>query len=400
MSTHKKRLVIVGGGFGGIKTALKLAGEKDLSITLVADKDHFVYYPALYATATGGSHLQSIASLSEVFKNHPQIMIVVDEMVGIDAHRKHVTLKSGSHLDYDRVVIALGVVTSYFKLEGLQEYSYGIKSYKEVQRFKQHLHKELVDDQQFDKNYIIVGAGPTGVELSAAMASYLKRIQEKHGIKSRRHIHISLVEAAPRVLPHLSERSSALVEKRLVSLGVNVMTNKKVESEDDDSIIISGKDIPSKTVVWTSGVSNHPFFKDHADLFTLAKNGRVNVDPYLQANKDIFVIGDNAATAYTGMAQTALHDALFVSKVIKAQLHGNTRPQYKAIKPPTVVPVGKNWAIFEWHNFRLTGWIASLIRRAADANGYHDMLPLGQALGAWKAEYVQEESCPTCATKA
>ena len=399
MSTHKKRIVIVGGGFGGIKTALELAGEENLAITLVSDKDHFVYYPALYATATGGSHLQSIASLSEVFKNYPQVTVVVDEMAGLDAHRKHVTLKSGAHLDYDMVVLALGVVTSYFGLEGLQEYSYGIKSYKEVQRFKQHLHQELIDDKQFDKNYIVVGAGPTGVELSAAMATYLKRIKEKHGIKSRRHIHISLVEAAPRVLPRMSERASALVEKRLKKLGVDVQTNKKVESEDDDSIIISGRDIPSKTVVWTSGVSNHPFFKDHTDLFTLAKNGRVNVDPYLQAQKHVYVIGDNAATPYTGMAQTALHDAQFVARVIKAEIHGKTRPQYKAVKPPTVVPAGKNWAIFEWYGIRLTGWVASLIRRAADAIGYHDVLPLGQALGAWKAEYVHEESCPTCATK-
>lgn len=394
---HKKRLIIVGGGFGGIKTALALAGEKNLDITLVSDKDHFVYYPALYATATGGSHLQSIAKLSEVFKDYAHITIIHDEMVGIDAQRKHISLKSGKHLDYDFAVLALGVVTSYFGLQGLAEYSYGIKSYTEVARFKQHLHQELTDEQQPDKNYIIVGAGPTGTELSAAMASYLERIKKKHNIKSRRHIHVSIVEAAPRVMPRMSEKASALVDRRLKKLGVHVMTNKKVESEDDDSIIISGKDIPSKTVVWTSGVSNHPFFKEHGDLFPLAPNGRVRVDAHLQAHENIFVIGDNAATQYTGLAQTALHDALFVAKVIKADLHGKPRPQYKAVKPPVVIPVGKNWAIFEWNNIRFTGWVASLIRRAADAIGYHDVLPLGQALGAWKAEYVHEETCPTCA---
>lgn len=399
MAQHKKRLVIVGGGFGGIKTALALANEKRLTVTLVSDKDYFVYYPALYATATGGSHLQSIVPLARVFTQHPGVVLVHDEMVGIDAVRKHITLKSGAHIDYDIAVLALGVVTSYFGLEGLREYSYGIKSYDDVLRFKRHLHDELMNERQPDRHYIVVGAGPTGVELSAAMASYLELIKTRHHIVSRRRIHVSLVEAAPRVLPRMSERASALVHARLKKLGVHVRTNQKVESQDDDSIIISGHDILSKTVVWTSGVTNHPFYHDHADLFAREPNGRVSVNEYLEARPDIFVIGDNAATPYTGLAQTALHDALFVAKVIKAGLRGKAKPVYRAVAPPVVIPVGRHWAIFEWHGLRVRGFVASLIRRAADAIGYHDVLPLGQALGAWRAEYITEEDCAVCTTK-
>lgn len=397
---HKKRVVIVGGGFGGIKTAIELAGEKNIEVTLISDKEYFLYYPSLYETATGGARRVSIAHLGDIFKGYPQIKRVTGEMISLDTTRKHIVLKDGSHVDYDMVVLALGVVTSYFGLQGLDTYSYSIKTYEGLLKFKQHLHDTVMEEGELDKNYIVVGAGPTGVELSAAMASYLKRIKEKHDIKSRRKIHISLVEAAPRVLPRMSEKASKKVHDHLSKLGVNVMVNKKVESEDDDSIIISGKDIPSKTVVWTSGVSNHPFFKEHADIFELAPNGRVVVSEYLEAKPGVFVIGDNAATKFTGLAQTALHDAQFVSRVIRAYVHDAPLPKYKAVMPPVVIPAGKNWAIFEWHGIRISGPLAGMIRRAADVIGYHDVFPIGLTFGAFMAAYDEQEECPICSIKA
>lgn len=387
------KVVIVGGGFGGLKTALELSNTPGIDVTLVTDKDHFIYYPAIYATATGGSRVQSIVPIENVIGDN-NVTVIIDEIVGLDTNRKHVVGRR-KHYDYDSVVFALGVVTTYFGIKGLDTYSYSIKSAHEVERFKKHLHEELTADRHLDKNYVIVGAGPTGVELSAALTTYLAQIAAKHKVKHSR-IKLDLVEAAPRVLPRMSEAASELVARRLKKLGVNVMTGKTVEAEDDDSIMVSGKDIPSKTVVWTSGVSNHPFFKEHADLFPLAKNGRVEVDEHLSVQKDIFVIGDNASTPYTGLAQTALHDAIFVSKVIKASVARRPLPRYKAVKPPVVVPAGDDWAIFEWGPLRLTGRPASWLRRAADFIGYNDLLPLGIALGAWRAESIREESCTTC----
>ena len=392
---HTQNVIIVGGGFGGVKTALELADDTSLNVTLISDKDHFVYYPALYSTATGGSHLQSFVPLSDIFRTVPNVTIIQDKIVGVDTHRKHIIGESKKHYEYDMVVFALGVVTSYFGIEGIEKYSYSIKSHDEVVRFKNHLHDELVQDKHLDKHYVIVGAGPTGVELAAGLASYLKLIARNHDVK-RAKVRIKLVEAAPRVMPRMSEKASALIDKRLRSLGVDVMLNKKVESEDDDSIMISGKDIESKTVVWTAGVTNHPFFSEHADVFELSKNGRVVVDEHMQAAPDVYVIGDNAFTPFSGLAQTALHDAQFVSQVIRARAHHRDLPKYHAVKPPVVVPVGKNWAILEWGPIRVTGWLGSWIRRAADMIGYHDILPIGQALGVWRAEYVTEEDCTFC----
>lgn len=387
------KVVIVGGGFGGIKTALELSKEKNVHVTLISDKDHFLFYPALYSTATGKSRKQSIIPLAKLFAES-NVTLITDTLIGIDTVRQYVITKK-QQVHYDRVVFALGVVTSYFGISGLDTYSYSIKSAVEIERFKKHLHNELTSDKHMDKNYIIVGAGPTGVELSASLAHYLKQIAQAHRIKHSK-IRLSLVEAAPRVLPRMSEAASVLVEDRLQSLGVNVMTNKKVESEDDDSIIISGKDIPSKTVVWTSGVSNHPFFSEHSDLFSLAPNGRVIVDDHLKVSKHIYVIGDNANTPYTGLAQTAIYDGLYVAKSIQAETHGKKLPIYKPKKNPVVIPVGENWAILEYGPIRITGFLAAWIRRTADLVGYLDFFPLFKAVELWGSENKRSEECPVC----
>jgi len=354
-----------------------------------------LFYPALYSTATGRSRRQAILPLSSLFRN-TRVRVIQDTAIGLDAVRRIVVTKD-HQLHYDRVVFALGTITSYFGISGLDTYSYSIKSANEISRFKQHLHDELTSEKHLDKNYIIVGAGPTGVELSAALAHYLNQIAATHNIRHSR-IRLSLVEAATRVLPRMSERASELVTKRLKAIGVNVMTNKRVESEDDDSIIISGKDIPSKTVVWTSGVANHPFFAEHSDVFRLAKNGRVEVDEHLKVDKHTYVVGDNANTPYTGLAQTAIHDGLFVARAIRAEAHHGSLPTYKAKRPPIVIPVGENWAILEYGPLRLTGFIAAMIRKVADLIGYTDFFPLPTALRIWMNEARVEEDCPTCLT--
>ena len=387
------RVVIVGGGFGGVKAALELVKDKKVSVTLVTDKDHFLFYPALYSTATGRSWQQSVLPLSEIFKND-RIKVVRDSVVGLDTVRRFVVTTQGQ-VHYDRVIFALGVVTSYFGIAGLDTYSFSIKSATEIERFKKHLHDELTSEQRLDKNYIIVGAGPTGVELAASLTGYLRRIGKRHMVKNSR-IRLSLVEAAPRVLPRMSERSSALITKQLKKVGVTVMTGKKVESEDDDSIIISGTDIPSKTVVWTSGVANHPFFAEHSDIFKLAPNGRVEVDSHLRVDKHIYVIGDNANTPYTGLAQTAIHDAHFVAKAIRADVRNQPLPEYRPRKQPVVVPVGENWALFEYGPLRFSGWLGSLVLRAANLMGYLDFFPATTAARIWLSSDEHDEACFVC----
>lgn len=386
------KVVIVGGGFAGVKAALELSKQAQIEVTLISDKTDFQYYPALYSTATGHSHLESWVPLATVFEGKSRVTLVHDTMVGVNKKSKTVTCESGASYKYDRLILALGVVTTYFGIKGLDKYAYGIKSADEITRLKQHLHEEF-KRQSPDSHFVVVGAGPTGVELSAAMGAYLQRLSKQYGVTDHA-VKIDLVEASPRVLPRMSEAASQMVAWRLARLGVMVHTGTAVKAESAGQLTMGDMAIKSHTVIWTSGVTNHPFFKEHGDVFALAPNGRVTVDAYMSATDDIYVLGDNAATPFGGLAQTALHDAIFVARNLRREVTGQPPRRYNAVKPPTVVPVGPFWAIFEWHWLRLSGLPAAILRRAADFMGYHDVLPLGHALGAWRASRIYDDDEP------
>ena len=383
-------ITIVGGGFGGVKAALELAKDSKNNITLISDKPDFQYYPALYGTATGHSHAQSWVPLGQIFAGKDNIRVVLDEIVNINPKKHVLTSSVGVDHSYETLIMALGTVTTYFGIEGLDTYAFGIKSAAEIKKLKHHLYSQLSEQGSIDKHYVIVGAGPTGVELAAALGSYLERLCKHYGV-THSNINISLIEAAPRVLPKMSEVTSAKVAARLEKLGVNVQTGQAVQSATADNLVVSGKPIKSQTVIWTSGVANHPFYKENAQHFTLAPNGRVVVDSHMLAAEDVYVIGDNAATQYTGLAQTALHDALFVTGNIRRAKNKQPLKEYRAVMPPVVVPVGEDWAVFEWRKLRLSGWLASIIRRMADLMGYSDILPIGLSLGVWRAQRVLED---------
>jgi NADH dehydrogenase len=378
-------VTIVGGGFGGVKAALEISKNRKSHVTLITDKKDFQYYPALYSAATGGSHLEAWVPLTEIFGNRDNVDIIIDSITSIDKTVQTITGTSGTQYPYKTLILAMGAITTYFGIKGLDEYSYGIKSAEEIEHLKQHLLEEFSKPHSADKNFLVVGAGPTGVELAGALGTYLRNLQ-RHYHQPEPKIVISLIEAAPRILPRMSEKASKRVKRRLKRLGVRVETNKKVESATVDTLVVSGKPVKSHTVIWTSGVANHPFFTANPDKFELAKNGKVIVDEYMRTDKNIYVLGDNAATKFSGLAQTALHDGIFVARNLKRR----TPKKYVVKMPPVIVPVGKNWALFEYKKICLSGLIASLIRRVADFVGYSDILPLGQALGVWSAQMIKE----------
>jgi NADH dehydrogenase len=384
------KITIVGGGFGGVKTALELAKHPHNQVTLISDKPDFQYFPALYGTATGKSHLQAWVSLGTIFAGKLNVDVIIDTVVTVDPATKMLMSSNGNTYHYEHLVLALGSVTTYFGIEGLDQYSYGIKSEAEIYKLKHHLYQEMAEERTIDKHYVIIGGGPTGVELASALGSYIKSLSRHYNLRSHK-VGVTLIEASPRLLPRMNPHTSEHVLKRLHKLGVKVQLNKKVESANDEGLMVSGRELETSTVIWTSGVANHPFFAANADHFELSKNRKVVVNDYMRTKDGIYVIGDNAFTPYSGLAQTALHDALFISNNFKRRQANKVLKKYKPVSPPVVVPVGENWAVFEWHWLRLRGWPASLLRRAADMIGYHDVLPLGQALGAWRAQTVVED---------
>ena len=382
-------VTIIGGGFGGVKAALELAKNAKNRITLITDKPDFQYYPTLYSSATGHSHAESWVPLGEIFAEHVNVHVYVDEVTGLNATTKTIYGASGTSYRYDVLVMALGVVTTYFGIPGLETYAYGIKNVEEIQRLKQRLFIDIAEKGQLDKNYVIIGAGPTGIELSAAIGTYIRRLCRHYGVKKHR-VRVRLVEAAPRVLPRSHPRTSHYVTRRLKKLGVSVEVGKRVEKENAHHLIVSGNPIESHTVIWTSGVTNHPLYAAHPHIFTLAKNGRVVVDEHLRAAKDVYVIGDNAATPFTGLAQTAIHDALTVAANFERMKKGKKPRKYRAVLPVQAIPVGSRWAVVEWRGIRIYGVAGALLRRAADFVGYSEVLPFGTAIGAWTAATVYE----------
>ena len=397
MSDQKvRKIVIAGGGFGGVRLAEQLASRRDLAVTLVSDRDYFAYYPQMYHAATGGSRSESALPLQELFAG-TNVELVIDSAVSFDPKAKTLTTATKRVLPYDYLALALGNVTNYFGIKGLEEYSYSIKSIEGAERFKRHLHQEFIEHQKPESSYVIVGAGPTGVELAAALGPYLHRIAHSHGVAKPQY-HIDLVEAAPRVLPRSAEKVSARVQRRLERLGVTVMTGAVVEGETATSLKLKGQGITTQTVVWTAGVANSPFYKQNVQLFTLAKNGRVEVDGHLQASEGVYVIGDNANTTYTGLAQIAIADADFVATDITRRLDTRLRLSYKPKRPITVTPVGRRWAVVEWGSLHLYGYLGWWLRRASDLVAYHDIESWPRALRVWLQDSRREDDCAICQT--
>ncbi len=391
----KHRVVIVGGGFGGVKVALELADDARFHITLVSDHADFRVYPSLYHTATGGSQRVSSIPLTEIFADKG-VHLIQDSVVSIDRKARTITTAVHHTIDFEALILALGVQTNYFNISGLQEYAFGIKTLDEAEKLKAHLHQQMIDEKRLDLNYVVIGGGPTGIELAGALPSYLSRIARQHDLP-KRAVHVDLVEAAPRLLPRLPKDISRRVARHLRHVGVRIELNKAVQAQTADTLMVNNKPIRSHTVIWTAGVTNNPFFAEQG--FQLAPNKKVRVDQFLQTEPGIYVVGDNADTAYSGTAQVALGDGVFVAHNLMRLANKLEPVPYKAKKPIYVMPAGPKWAAVLWGNFRIYGRIGWWLRRVADLIAYHDYEPWQMATRRWAAEGEEESMCPQCGGK-
>jgi len=388
----KEKVLIVGAGFAGVKVALDLADDERFDITLLSKDSNFTYYPTLYHVATGGHKNNASLPLRSFFE-HKNVTLVQDEAISIDRQAKTITTVDKKVYPYDSLVLALGVVTNYFHIPGLEELSFGVKSIDDVEKLKSHFHQQLVSDAKPDLNYVIVGAGPTGIELAGALPDYLRKLMKLHHIESRA-IHIDLVEAGPRLLPRLPKDTSKIIKNRLTKKGIKIYLNQMVQGETANELTVSGKPIQSHSVIWTAGTANNPFFS--ANGFVLSANHKVAVDVFLQAEENVFVIGDNANTPFSGMAQTAVYDGEFIAKNLKRRRDSKAMKSYNAHEPTTVIPVGENWAAVVKGQLRIYGWLGWVLRQAADAIAFHDYEPWSQASRQWLTYYGSEETCQIC----
>lgn len=391
--SHKQNVLIVGGGFGGVKAARGLVDDDRFNVTLLSDTEELRFYPTLYHTATGGTYANSSIPLKRIFQGK-QITLAKGTATTIDRKFKIVNTAEGQTYAYDVLILALGVVTNYFGIPGMEEYAHSIKTQGAVQRFKKHLHKQLIDEHKLDAHYVIVGAGPTGIELAGSLPLYLRKIAKNHGLRIGKP-HVDLIEAAPRLLPRFPKKVSRAVRRRLRKLGIRLYIGSSVQAASASDLTINGKPMTSHTVIWTAGVTNHPFFKDNN--FVLMGRGKVAVDTYLQTEDNIFVVGDNANTPYSGLAEVAVGDGAFVARNLRRRADGKTMKSYNAKQPISVVPAGKHWAAVQWGKLVLNGRMGWLLREAADFVGFMDLEPFDRAAKQFLTEFDDEDSCEVCA---
>lgn len=385
MIKANRKIIIVGGGFGGLAAALRLQKHSQFDITLISDGEYFEYHAALYRSATGWSPNEVMVPITDILDSRSYVKVVQAKVESIDSSRKKIFDTIGNSYHYDDLILALGQVTNYFGIEGMSEASFGLNTIDQAIRLRQHLKEEVLKpEQEGAMEFVIVGGGATGVELASELHFFIEELCIENGVKPRR-AKVLLLEASSRLLSILSPKVSHYALERLQELGVEVRLSAEVQSLKGDELFIKDSDpVKTQTVIWTAGASNNPFYKSH-DIFKLAKNGRVEVDEYMSAAKNIYVIGDNANTQYAGMAQTALFDARFVVDNLVRASSGKKLKMYVPHRPIYAIPVGRNFAIVQWSNLVISARFGWILRRIADLRLFMSFEPYRKAIKTWRS---------------
>lgn len=379
--TQKQRVIIIGGGFGGIRTALSLEKTKNCEITLISELDSFEYYTGLHKLVGVSNHGIARIPLATIFKN-TSVKIIQTRVTAIDSKQKTVTCRDGNQLSADYLVLAIGSQTEYFGISGLPEMSFGFKSYAEAMRLRNHVESMFTKHATTEKaesviglHMVIVGGGPNGVDLAGEMAVLAKKLTKDHGIIESL-VTIDLIEASSRVLSMMPESVSHRVEKRLESLGVNVLCNRDLKKQSSWTLTLADMTLGAKTVVWTAGVTTNEFVKQIPGAI-LGKKSRIAVDEFMQMQgfQNLFCIGDVADTPYSGLAQTALYDANYAAYVIDAKIKGNEFHSYTPRPNAFNIGVGPRWSVMKIGSFTMTGIIPYVLRTVIDIKFFLSILP-------------------------
>lgn len=380
---QEHRVVIIGGGFGGIRAALDLSKNKQCKVTLVSVNENFEYYPGLHKLL--GVHEYAVASvpLKTIFEGKA-VELLYDKVTSVDTATKTVVTEKQT-LQADSIIIAVGSQTEYFGIAGLKEMAFGFKSVAEATRLRAHIETMFQKHAHTDKaesviglHVVVVGAGPNGVDLSGELAVFAKYLAKKYAV-TESLVTIDLIEAAPRILAMLPEKVSKRVDKRLRDLGVNVLCNRDMKEHESWTVDLADMTIGTKTVIWTAGISTNELVKSVSGL-TLGKRNRVAVDSYLQPTgiENVYCIGDAADTQYAGLAQTALLDGEFVADVIIRKLMN--KPLRAYVPEPNAFNIGAGpcWSVMMVGSFVSYGLFPYLFRTLIDIKFFLSILPVSK----------------------
>jgi NADH dehydrogenase len=376
----RKRIVIMGGGFAGVAAARALR-RREADVLLIDRRNHHIFQPLLYQVATALlSPAEIAAPLRQLAARQANLDILLGEVSGVDLRDRTLTVsrpEGGTRvLPFDFLLVATGMQPNYFGHDDFARHAPGLKTLADAEAIRARILRayewaDATDDateRSRQMTFIVVGAGPAGVELAASMAqmaSVTLRGQYRRIDPARSSI--ILIEGGTRILPSFDERLAAKAGKRLEKTGVRIMTGAKVEKVDDKGVVADGQRIAAATVLWSAGVSPSPIVKLLGGKTD--RVGRVLVGPYLDLENvsGVFVIGDAASVMskgrpVPGVAQAAIQQGQYVGRLIASQLKGRARgyPFQYADKGNMAV-VGKNFAILESGFLRTGGFAAFLV---------------------------------------
>lgn len=398
MEKSRKKILIIGAGFAGVRCALDLSHadfhRKNVQITLVNPYPHFEYHAMLYRVLTGTSPLEECIPLRDIFGNKRRVTVENDTIEDIDFSKKVAAGRTGAKYPYDYCLLALGSETDHMGIEGLADYSFSLKSVRDALRLKAHLH------ELFSPHIIVVGGGLSGVEIAASLVSYMNVLRRNHSIE-KPVFSVDLVSSSPVLVPALSEEISEAVESRLKQLGVNIYSGRRVMKEEVDEVYMKDMRIKTKTVIWAAGVKGNSLYRTWG--LPVDSKGRVLVDDYLapvktnyQERSNVFVAGDGAAVEGSGTAYAALDQGSCVAENIIRDISGNSMRKYFPEVHPVAVPLGEKWAAVHFGGINIYGRVGWWIKRLMDFRFYVSILPFSKAVAAFREGGVLWESCPVC----
>jgi NADH dehydrogenase FAD-containing subunit len=374
------RIIIVGGGFAGLAAA-KALKKSPAEIILVDRTNHHLFQPLLYQVATSMLSASQIGfPIRGILQSQKNAIVIQGEVTGVDKDKKCVFVSNSDRQDvpltYDYLILATGATHSYFGRDEFEEFAPGVKSLadavatrnKVLQAFELAEAEEDPSRHRDLLTFVLVGAGPTGVEMAGALAMLVKTTLKSNFRRiDPASARIVLVDRGPRVLGSFSEHLSEAAKQRLENLGVEVRLANGVDQIDADGVVVAGERIASKTVIWTAGVAPSPAGKWLNVETDRAGRVRIQNDLSVPGHPEIFVVGDTAALTQDGkplpgVAQVAIQQGRYTGKLISRRITGGKQPApFRYFDKGSMAVVGRAFAVLQSGKVQTSGLLAWLI---------------------------------------
>ena len=371
------RVVILGGGFGGLNAA-KALRKAPVELLLVDRRNHHLFQPLLYQVATSVLSPGQIASpIRGILRKQRNTTVLLGEVTRVDSDRRRVFVDSvdreGVAVEYDYLILATGASHSYFGHDEFEQFAPGLKSLADAVSIRNRILRafeqaEAEEDPQSHRDlltFVLVGAGPTGVEMASALADLVRRaLRSEFRRIDPTSARIVLIDMGNRVLATFAEKLSAAARRRLEKLGVEVRLDHGVEHIDADGVIVAGERIASKTVIWTAGVAPSPAGKWLKAATDRAGRVRVQPDLTVTGHPEIFVIGDTASLdrdghPLPGVAQVAMQQGRYAGTLIHRRIGAKpVPPPFRYFDKGNMAVVGKGFAVLQSGRLGLSGFLA------------------------------------------